>query len=372
VPFIFLSALDRNDEIVHLLDAGADDFVSKPFHLARLVAKVRATLRFSDRRKDALTGPVGKGGPLPLLKFCEDSRLTGRLTIERDGQRHWVEFLGGEMVQVGGPGDEGAGSLEEDRLGALLALDSGAYRIEQKKLDRSALSATQDRGPASPEMAAAPATSAPATLPGGRLSMVEARGRQLQVQTECENRPHFTVTTVIVRSGQVVRKVESSWQHPLQRATDMEMARAQVDRQHDRVVATLRTLADVREAVAPRAAEPVDAALLGWAVSFVGEQVRDHLGAVMTVALLRREHRALVPAHPALRALRVADDGRVVLSGDAAAGGSLVKASAAWTNAFLAAAGEISERVRLLKVRQVTRMMEAELEKVGFYRAVEG
>jgi hypothetical protein len=103
----------------------------------------------------------------------------------------------------------------------------------------------------------------------------------------------------------------------------------------------------------------------------VVEQVRHHLGAVMAVALLRRTHRALQREHPALRGFRLAEDGRVQAEKQEAAPGPLVPAVAAWTVAFIAASAELVERVRALKLRPITRMMEAELDRVGFYSACE-
>ncbi|MGV3708877.1 MAG: response regulator [Gemmatimonas sp.] len=44
-PIIVLSARDRESEKVALLDAGADDYVTKPFSPAELQARVRAQLR---------------------------------------------------------------------------------------------------------------------------------------------------------------------------------------------------------------------------------------------------------------------------------------------------------------------------------------
>ena len=98
VPFLFLSGVRSNEDAVEMLEAGADDFLHKPFHLGRLVAKVRALLRMADRRHDTLTGPVGPQGTLSLLKFCEDSRITGRLTVADRYQRRFAEFLGGEIL----------------------------------------------------------------------------------------------------------------------------------------------------------------------------------------------------------------------------------------------------------------------------------
>jgi len=45
VPVIMVTALSRADDRVRGLREGADDFVSKPFHLAEILARVEAVLR---------------------------------------------------------------------------------------------------------------------------------------------------------------------------------------------------------------------------------------------------------------------------------------------------------------------------------------
>ncbi|MEI6389992.1 MAG: response regulator [Verrucomicrobiota bacterium] len=45
VPVIVLSVRDREDDKVAALDAGADDYVTKPFNSAELLARLRAALR---------------------------------------------------------------------------------------------------------------------------------------------------------------------------------------------------------------------------------------------------------------------------------------------------------------------------------------
>ena len=47
VPIIVLSARDQEREKVAALDAGADDYLSKPFHVGELLARLRAILRRS-------------------------------------------------------------------------------------------------------------------------------------------------------------------------------------------------------------------------------------------------------------------------------------------------------------------------------------
>ena len=368
VPFVFLSGVEGDDEIVDTLERGADDFVSKPFNMSRLLAKVRATLRLAERRSDALSGSVGPAGTLPLLKFCEDCRLSGRLSIRSGDEARWADFLGGELVHAGGapevPGEE--------PLDLLLGMESGTYRIEQRRLDPDALrrsesKAAEERPPSAPGQGFVP-------IPAGRLSMIRVRGQDLQVQTEGENRPEFTVTTVVARDGQVLRKVQSAWHHPFKRREDQEVARSQIDRQHDRVVAMLQGLSMESSPVpvpsAPAAALGVDPSLLAWAISFVAEQVRDHLGAVMTLAQLRGSLRRAAKSRPALRSFRVAEDGRVVpATSEPSLSAAAVEAVAAWTAEFLAAAGEIVDRAGAIRLRQATRIMEAELERIGFYSA---
>ncbi len=45
IPIIFVTALDTSSDLVHALDAGADEFISKPFHSMELKARIRSVLR---------------------------------------------------------------------------------------------------------------------------------------------------------------------------------------------------------------------------------------------------------------------------------------------------------------------------------------
>ncbi len=379
VPFIFLSGLPDNEEILSILDAGADDFLSKPFPVARLAAKVRALLRLTQRvAADAgqagatASGPIGPSGTIPLLKFCEDYRLTGRLTVESGGQSRWAEFRGGDLVQAGGePAPAG-----EDALDALLAMSGGAYRIDQARLDTTALQELQSRLGEASAKPAEPAPETPPPMPPGMLSMVEAGGDKLQIQTEADNKPCFTVTTVVVREGQVLRRIENAWHHPLQRRDDLELALSQIHQQHERVEKSVRELSlegAPRETVRPPGLPGVEASLLAWALSFISEQAQSHLGMATTVAMLRRTQRDLQPRHPPLQHFHVAENGRVV--SDLPARSELlpeaVASMAAWAKSFLGLAGTKSEVLAKLPIRHVTKMIEEPLQKAGFYSAFE-
>jgi DNA-binding response OmpR family regulator len=51
VPILVLTALDREIDVVNGLDAGADDYVTKPFSLREFLARVKALLRRTESAK---------------------------------------------------------------------------------------------------------------------------------------------------------------------------------------------------------------------------------------------------------------------------------------------------------------------------------
>ena len=60
VPVIVISARNADSDIVRLLDAGADDYLVKPFSPHQLEARIRAVLRRS--QTDAPSAPIVVGG----------------------------------------------------------------------------------------------------------------------------------------------------------------------------------------------------------------------------------------------------------------------------------------------------------------------
>lgn len=80
-PIIILSARGSEDDKISGLDAGADDYLGKPFSVPELIARLRATLRRSNR--DDPSEPVLTCGDLVLdltdhrcLRAGDDIRLT--------------------------------------------------------------------------------------------------------------------------------------------------------------------------------------------------------------------------------------------------------------------------------------------------------
>ena len=54
MPVIMLTGADAEQDVVRGLDAGANDYVAKPFRLGELLARVRAQLRVFDNSEDAV------------------------------------------------------------------------------------------------------------------------------------------------------------------------------------------------------------------------------------------------------------------------------------------------------------------------------
>jgi DNA-binding response OmpR family regulator len=75
VPIIMLTALDSEADIVLGLEAGADDYVTKPFGLAELRSRIRAVMRRAHGR--VVDDQVGRVGDVELDRRNREVRLRG-------------------------------------------------------------------------------------------------------------------------------------------------------------------------------------------------------------------------------------------------------------------------------------------------------
>ena len=79
IPVVMLTVREEEDDKVEALDAGADDYVTKPFQIRELTARLRSIIRRSKTPTSASNSPV----------------VVGSLMLDPD--RHRVEKMGQEV-----------------------------------------------------------------------------------------------------------------------------------------------------------------------------------------------------------------------------------------------------------------------------------
>jgi len=104
VPILMVSAREQVEERIQGLDAGADDYLPKPFELDELLARARGLLRrqvwhrrrsSSDDGEEPGAGPIGDSGVLEFGEGCKVDFRTCR-AIDKKGrevQLTWKEAM---------------------------------------------------------------------------------------------------------------------------------------------------------------------------------------------------------------------------------------------------------------------------------------
>ena len=98
VPVIVATARDDEEEIVRVLDAGADDYLIKPFGAAQLEARIRAVLR---RATEQETSPSLVIGELTVSPRAREAVLAGvmlDLSPKEFDLLHYLAARHGEVV----------------------------------------------------------------------------------------------------------------------------------------------------------------------------------------------------------------------------------------------------------------------------------
>jgi len=117
VPVIFLTARDATADTVTGLTIGGDDYITKPFSVEALVARVRAVLRRTDRHRDGETTDADGQDDSPATLRVAD------LELDED---HWTVRRAGIPVEL---------SPTEFRLLAYLMRNQGLMLTRRQLLD---------------------------------------------------------------------------------------------------------------------------------------------------------------------------------------------------------------------------------------------
>jgi DNA-binding response OmpR family regulator len=91
VPIIMLTARSQETDKIRGLDAGADDYVTKPFSVNELIARIRAIFRRAAR---------GTGGVLDVLDVGEAQVNFAAHTLTLHGEKQQLTFYEVELIRL--------------------------------------------------------------------------------------------------------------------------------------------------------------------------------------------------------------------------------------------------------------------------------
>ncbi len=105
LPFIFLTSRTLISDKIATLEAGADDYITKPFNENELIARIKAVLRRFNRssistltKDDGVKGNLKDIHLIDLIQLLDMGRKTAVIQVEGEGKEGRVYFEGGEVV----------------------------------------------------------------------------------------------------------------------------------------------------------------------------------------------------------------------------------------------------------------------------------
>lgn len=93
VPVILVTARDAVMEKVNGLDSGANDYITKPFHIEELLARIRMVLRTSDPSEQASPAETLRVGDLVLTTSSRQVTRAGEVVELTKTQYDLLEYL---------------------------------------------------------------------------------------------------------------------------------------------------------------------------------------------------------------------------------------------------------------------------------------
>lgn len=129
-PVIMLTAQDSDSDTILGLDAGANDYVTKPFRLNVLLARLRAQLRQHEQSEDAVFG-IGPYSFRPAQKLLleEDANKKIRLTEKETSILKYLYRAGNKVISR----DQLLGEVWGYNAGVTThTLETHVYRLRQK------------------------------------------------------------------------------------------------------------------------------------------------------------------------------------------------------------------------------------------------
>lgn len=101
LPILMLSAMDAEDDVIAGLDAGADDYITKPFRIKELTARLRSAVRRRHGKDNGNQGIAIRFGALELDPVKYRVQKLGRsihLTPKEFEVLHYLMSHAGELI----------------------------------------------------------------------------------------------------------------------------------------------------------------------------------------------------------------------------------------------------------------------------------
>ncbi|MFA6033301.1 MAG: response regulator transcription factor [Myxococcota bacterium] len=131
VPIIFISSKDEEIDRVVGLEVGGDDYVTKPFSVRELLARVRAVLRRSVNRACGGEAPLARGDLELDLEGCR-ARVCGEEVPLTATEFRLLQVLAGAPGKVFTRDELMTGAMGEEAVISDRTIDSHIKRVRRK------------------------------------------------------------------------------------------------------------------------------------------------------------------------------------------------------------------------------------------------
>jgi DNA-binding response OmpR family regulator len=97
VPILMLTARGQAEDVLRGFEAGADDYVSKPFELAILIARLRGLLRRREWLR--LSPPAAQGAGVEVFNFSDKTIDFSKLELRAGGRAVQLTLMEAELLR---------------------------------------------------------------------------------------------------------------------------------------------------------------------------------------------------------------------------------------------------------------------------------
>ncbi|MBN2088494.1 response regulator [candidate division KSB1 bacterium] len=101
-PFIFLSSQKKVDERIESIMLGADDYITKPYYIQEVIARIEMLLAEKENRRnrDLFSGRLSEMNLVDIIQTLEVGQKSGILKLQRNGREGEIRFQAGNVIDA--------------------------------------------------------------------------------------------------------------------------------------------------------------------------------------------------------------------------------------------------------------------------------